>query len=217
MSASIAHELNQPLASISLNAETAKCSLASEKPDIDVVRDALDDIVNDSLRAKMIITNLKSMFGKETGDKSDADINKLIWMVMGLISADLRKHQIELKIELNDQLPSVRANHVQIQQVILNLVMNAIDAMRSVQPRVLTVRSKLIGLDIVHVSIEDTGIGIGRADIDKIFEPLFTTKEHGMGMGLSICRSIIAHHGGRTWASQGVSRGTIFQFELPTG
>ncbi len=217
LSSSIAHEINQPLGSISLNAETAKHSLASEKPDIDVVRDALDDIVNESLRAKTIITNLNSLFRKETGDKSEADTNKLIWTVMGLTSADLRKHQIELKIELNDQLPSVLANHVQIQQVILNLVMNAIDAMRSVHPRVLTVRSKLTGLDIVHVSVEDTGIGIGRADFDKIFEPLFTTKEHGMGMGLSICRSIINHHGGRIWASQGVSRGTIFQFELPTG
>jgi signal transduction histidine kinase len=136
---------------------------------------------------------------------------------MRLVSADLRKHQIELKIELNDQLPSVLANHVQIQQAILNLVMNAVDAMRSVHPRVLTVRSKLAGFDHVHVSIEDTGIGIGRADVDKIFEPLFTTKEHGMGMGLSICRSIIEHHGGRIWVSPSVSRGTIFQFELPTG
>jgi len=140
LSTSIAHELNQPLTSISLNAETAKRSLASEKPDIDMLRDALDDIVNDSLRAKTIIANLNSLFRKETGDKSEADINKLIWTVMGLITVDLQKHQIELKIELNDQLPSVLANHVQIQQVILNLVVNAIDAMRSVHPRVLTVR-----------------------------------------------------------------------------
>jgi signal transduction histidine kinase len=119
-------------------------------------------------------------------------------------------------MELNDQLPSVLANHIQIQQVILNLVVNAIDAMHSVHPRVLSVKSKLNGPDSVSVLIEDTGIGIGRADVDKIFEPLFTTKEHGMGMGLSICRSIIEHHGGRIWASPGVSRGTILQLELPT-
>jgi PAS domain S-box-containing protein len=215
LSSSIAHELGQPLASISLNAEAAQHSLASERPNIDVVRDALDDIANDSLRAKTIITNLKSMFRKEADDKSEADTNKLIWTVMGLVSADLRRHQIELKMELNEQLPSVLANHVQIQQVLLNLVVNAIDAMRSTHPRVLCVKSKVTGLGRVHVSIEDTGIGIGPADIDKIFEPLFTTKEHGMGMGLSICRSIIQHHGGRIWASPGVSRGTIFQFELP--
>ena len=135
---------------------------------------------------------------------------------MGLVSADLRKHQIELKMELNDQLPSVLANHIQLQQVILNLVVNAIDAMRSVHPRVLSVKSKLTGLNSVHVSIEDTGIGIGLADVNRIFEPLFTTKKHGMGMGLSICHSIIEHHGGRIWASPGASRGTILQFELPT-
>jgi PAS domain S-box-containing protein len=214
LSSSIAHELGQPLTSISLNAEAAQLSLASKRPDIDALRHALDDIANDILRAKTIITNLKSMFRKEAGDKSEADTNKLIGTVMGLVSADLRKHQVELKIELNDQLPSVIANHVQIQQVILNLVMNAIDAMRSVHPRVLSVKSRLTGLDRVHVSIEDTGIGC--ADMDKIFEPLFTTKEHGMGMGLSICRSIVEHHGGRIWASPGVSGGTIVQFELPT-
>jgi PAS domain S-box-containing protein len=217
LSASIAHELNQPLTSISLNAEAVQLSLSCERPDIDAVRDAVDDIVNDGFRAKTIITNLRSMFRKEAGDKSEADTNKLIRTVMGLMSADLQKHQIELKMELNDQLPSVPANHIEIQQVLLNLVVNAIDAMRSVHPRVLSVKSKPTGLDTVHVSIEDTGIGIGRADIDKIFEPLFTTKEHGMGMGLSICRSIIEHHGGRIWASPVGSRGTIFQFELPNG
>ena len=119
-------------------------------------------------------------------------------------------------MELDDQLPPLLANSVQLQQVILNLVMNAIDAMRSVQPRVLSVKSKLSGRDKVHVSIEDTGTGIDYANIDKIFEPLFTTKKHGMGMGLSICHSIIENHGGRIWASPGVPRGTIFQFELPT-
>jgi signal transduction histidine kinase len=130
----------------------------------------------------------------------------------------MRKHQIELKLDLDDQLPSVLANHIQLQQVILNLVMNAIDAMRSVHPpRVLSVKSKLSELDGVQVSIEDTGIGIDPADVDRIFEPLFTTKEHGMGMGLSICHSVIEHHGGRIWESPGASRGTILQFELPTG
>ena len=156
------------------------------------------------------------MFRRDTHDKAEVNINKLIWAVMDLVSRDLRKHLIELKIELNNQLVPVHANHIQLQQVILNLVMNAIDAMRSLQPRVLSVKSELNGRDSVHVSIEDTGIGIGRADVDKLFEPLFTTKEHGMGMGLSICRSIIEHHGGRIWASPGVSRGAILQFELPT-
>ena len=107
-------------------------------------------------------------------------------------------------------------NQVQLQQVILNLVMNAIDSMRSVQLRVLTVRSKLNGRDVVQVSIEDTGVGIDPSNRDQIFKPLFTTKEHGMGMGLSICHSIIEGHEGRIWITAGKSGGTVFHFELPT-
>src|SRR6516162_6034404 len=156
------------------------------------------------------------MFRKETGDKFEVDINRVIRTVLGLVSADLQKHNIELKLGLTERLPSILGSHVELQQVILNLVMNAIDAMRSVHPRVLSVKSELNELHGVQVSIEDTGIGIGLADVDRIFEPLFTTKEHGMGMGLSICHSIIEHHGGRIWASLDVSRGTILQFELPT-
>jgi PAS domain S-box-containing protein len=216
LSASIAHEVNQPLLSIAVNAETVRLLLASEKPDIDEARDALNEIVTASRRASQIITDLKSIFRKEPGDKFQVDINRVIRTVMGLVSADLRKHDIDFKLELTDRLPSILSSHVELQQVILNLVMNAIDAMRSVHPRVLAVKSKLNEFHGVHVSIEDTGIGIGLADVDRIFEPLFTTKKHGMGMGLSICHSIIEHHGGRIWASPGVSRGTILQFELPT-
>jgi PAS domain S-box-containing protein len=216
LSASIAHEVNQPLLSIAVNAETVRLLLASEKPDIDEARDALDEILTASQRASQIITDLKSMFRKETGDKFQVDMNRVIRTAMGLVTADLRKHDIELKLELTNRLPSILSSHIELQQVILNLVMNAIDAMRTVHPRVLSVKSKLNEFHRVHVSIEDTGIGIGRADVDRIFEPLFTTKKYGMGMGLSICHSIIEHHGGRIWASPGASRGTILQFELPT-
>jgi len=191
--------------------------LASEKPDIGEARDAVDDIVAAGHRAGEIIANVRSMLRKETLDKSEVDINQQIGTIVDLVSGDLRKHQIELKLELGGQLPSVVGSHVQLQQVLLNLVKNAIDAMRSAHQRLLSVKSELAGFDRVHVSIEDTGIGIGRADVDKIFEPLFTTKEDGLGMGLSICHSIIEHHGGRIWASPGVSKGAILQFELPTG
>jgi len=135
---------------------------------------------------------------------------------MDLVYIDLRKHQIELKTELSDQLPPVLGNRIQLQQVILNLVMNAIDAMRSVQPRVLSIKTALNGRDGVHVSIADTGIGIDPSNVDQIFKPLFTTKEHGMGMGLSICRSIVESHNGRIWVSAGRERGSIFQLVLPT-
>jgi signal transduction histidine kinase len=156
------------------------------------------------------------MFRKDTTDKSAIDINKLIWNVLGLVYFDLRKHQIDLQSELADQLPPVLGNQVQLQQVILNLIMNAIVSMRSVEPRVLSVRSKLNGRNAVQVSIEDTGIGIDPANQHKIFNALFTTKQNGMGMGLSICRSIIESHDGRIWVSPSVTRGSIFQFELPT-
>jgi signal transduction histidine kinase len=134
---------------------------------------------------------------------------------MALVYVDLRKHQIELKTELSDQLPLIPGNQVQLQQVILNLVMNAIDAMRAVPVRVLSLKTALNGRDGVNVSIADTGVGIDPSKVDQIFKPLFTAKEHGMGMGLSICRSIIESHNGRILVSAG-ERGAIFQLVLPT-
>jgi PAS domain S-box-containing protein len=217
LSASIAHELNQPLTGIVTKAGAARLWLRAQKPDdLEKVRVALDEIVTASHHASEIITNVKSIFRKDTRDKAEVDINKLIWTVMGLVSTDLRIHQIELKMELNNQLPPVLANRVQLQQVILNLVMNAVDATLSVQPRVLSVKSEPKGRDSVRVSIADNGIGIDPAYADQIFKPLFTTKEHGMGMGLSICHSIIENHGGRIRALQGDPSGTIVQFKLPT-
>jgi signal transduction histidine kinase len=139
----------------------------------------------------------------------------LIWTVLGLVYIDLRKHQIDLESELDDQLAPVLGNQVQLQQVILNLIMNAVDSMKSVEPRVLSIRSRLNGHDCIQVSIEDTGMGIDATNLDQIFKPMFTTKAHGMGMGLSICHSIIASHDGRIWVKAGNKRGTIFHFELP--
>jgi signal transduction histidine kinase len=215
LSASIAHEVNQPLTGIVTRASAARRWLTAERPDIDKARAALDQIEASGHRAAEIIKNLKSMFRKDTTDKSAIDINKLIWNVLGLVYIDLRKHQIDLQSELADQLPPVLGNQVQLQQVILNLIMNAIDSMRSVDPRVLSVRSKLKGRHAVQVSIEDTGIGIDPANVHQIFNALFTTKQNGMGMGLSICRSIIESHDGRIWVSPGINGGSIFQFELP--
>lgn len=216
LTASIAHEVNQPLTGIATKASAARRWLAAEKPDIGRVLDVLDQIETASYRASEIIANVRSMFSKGKHDKAEVDINKLIWTVVNLVSVDLRERRIELKMELDDQLPPVFANHVQLQQVILNLVMNAIEAMRSVQSRVLSVKSSPNGRNSVHVSVGDSGIGIDPANLNRIFERLFTTKENGMGMGLSICHSIIENHGGRIWVSPAVGRGSIFQFELPT-
>jgi C4-dicarboxylate-specific signal transduction histidine kinase len=216
LSASIAHEVNQPLTGIVARAGAARRWLATENPDLAKVRGALDQIETASHRASDIITNVKSMFKRDTQCRAEIDINKLIWTVIGLVYIDLRKHDIDLRTELCDELPLVLGNRVQLQQVILNLVMNAIDAMRPVQTRVLFIKTALNEREGVHVSIGDTGISIDPSNVEQMFKPLFTTKEHGMGMGLSICRSIVESHNGRIWVSDSDRGSAIFQLVLPT-
>ncbi len=216
LSASIAHEINQPLTGIILRARAALRWLAADRPDIAKVRELLSDIAAAGHRAGEIVTSTRAMFKKETNERGLVDINHLITTVLAIVRIDLRKHGIELRTQLDEQLPIVDCDRVQVQQVVLNLVMNAMDSMHSLQPRVLTIRSERSTPGFVHVSIEDTGTGIDPSHVDRIFNPLFTTKTGGMGMGLSICRSIIENHGGRIWVSAGASRGSIFQFELPT-
>jgi signal transduction histidine kinase len=156
------------------------------------------------------------MFRKETNERLPVDINNLILTVLSIVRIELRKNGIEVQPLLDETLPRVECDHVQIQQVILNLVINAIEAMQTTQPRVLRIRTSLVKPFLVNVSIEDTGAGIDPAIRDRIFRALYTTKASGMGMGLSICHSIIESHKGRIWASAGTSNGSIFQFELPT-
>jgi signal transduction histidine kinase len=132
------------------------------------------------------------------------------------VRIELRKHNVEVQTQLDEDLPRVECDRVQVQQVVLNLVMNAIEAMNATQPRVLRIRTSLSKPYVVNVSVEDTGSGIDQASRDRIFKALFTTKASGMGMGLSICHSIIESHKGRIWASAAAEKGSIFQFELPT-
>jgi signal transduction histidine kinase len=216
LSASIAHEVNQPLTGIVTKANAALRWLAVDKPDLEKARAALTQIVSAGHRASNIITSIRSILRKETQEKSPVDINKLIWMVLGLVWIDLRKHEIDLDTKLYEQLPSVWGNQIQLQQVILNLITNAIESMHSVEQHKLRVRSEPSGPDEVHVSIEDTGTGIEHSNLDNIFKPMFTTKATGMGMGLAICRSIIEGHGGRIWISRGSEKGSAFHFTLPT-
>jgi signal transduction histidine kinase len=215
LSAAIAHEVNQPLTGIVTRANAALRWLSREPPDFGRVRSALDQIVAAGHRASDVVMNVRAMFRKDTQEKAPLDINKLIWSVLGLVYIDLGTHSIETQTHLAEHLPPVFGNEVQLQQVVLNLVMNAIEAMDSVEPRVLSIKSESAGHNSVHISIEDTGCGIDPSNIDRVFKPLFTTKAGGMGMGLSICHSIIENHGGRLWVLPGVHRGTVFQFELP--
>jgi signal transduction histidine kinase len=214
LSASIAHEVNQPLAAMLANAEGALRWL--QKANIEEVRESLKNIVSDGFRASDIIKNLRAMFKHDVQEKTPVDIIKLVSSVLALVVIDLQKYDIELQTQLDEHIPQVLGNQVQLQQVILNLVMNAIEAMSSSQTRVLRITTELSQSSTVHVSIEDSGTGIKPSDVARVFKPMFTTKARGMGMGLSICQSIMENHDGRIWVSPGTNGGSIFQFELPT-
>jgi signal transduction histidine kinase len=215
LSASIAHEVNQPLASIVVNAHAALRLLSGDAPNIEEARSGLDRIIGAALRAGDIIKNVRAMFRDERHERVQVHINELIRSVLTLCRIDLQKCEIEVETQLDEKIPHVIANRVQLQQVISNLIINSIEAMRSVRPRVLKVKSDQSSPEMVHVSIEDTGTGIDSSNLKKVFNPLFTTKERGMGMGLSICHSIIENHNGRIWVSPAINGGSIFQFELP--
>jgi C4-dicarboxylate-specific signal transduction histidine kinase len=214
LSASIAHEINQPLTGISTRASAALRWLRRETPDLDKVGAALEQIVAATHRATDVVTSVRAMFKKDASEKLPVDVNRVISGVLEIARIDLQRNGVEVRLQLDERISLIQGDKIQLQQVVLNLVMNANDSMRSVQPRVLSVQSKLNGHNSVQVSIEDTGIGIGSANRDQIFKPLFTTKAHGMGMG--ICRSIIEGHEGKIWVTSGKTSGTIFVFELPT-
>jgi signal transduction histidine kinase len=214
LSASIAHEVNQPLAGIVANAQAALRWL--EKANVGEVREGLKRIVSEGHRASDIITNLRAMFKSDVQEKALVDINKLVLSVLALVRIDLQKHEIKLQTQLDDRIPQVLGNQVQLQQVISNLVMNAIESMGSSQTRALRIKTEPSQSNTVQVSIEDTGTGVKSSDVAQLFKPMFTTKARGMGMGLSICQSIIENHDGRIWVSPGATGGSIVQFELPT-
>jgi signal transduction histidine kinase len=215
LSAAIAHEIKQPLTGIITTANAALRWLSRESPDIGRARDAMNKVVAAGHHASDIITNVRGLFGKDTEEKAPTDVNKLIRTVLAVVYMDLRKHSIESQVNLSEQLLPVIGNEVQLQQVILNLVMNAIESMHSVESRVLSIKSETTGQDSACVSIADTGSGIDVANLSRIFKPMFTTKTRGMGMGLSICKSIIEAHNGKIWVSANTPRGSIFHFELP--
>jgi signal transduction histidine kinase len=198
LSASIAHEVNQPLSGITTRASAALRWLAAEPPtpNIDKARTSLTQIVEAGHRAGDVIASIRAMFRKEANERSAIDINNLILTMLAIVRVDLERNGVELQTQLDDRLPIVEGDKTQLQQVTLNLVMNAIEAMQSVHYRALKVKSEQSKPGLVHISIEDTGTGIDPSNLKQIFSPLFTTKERGMGMGLSICHSIIENHGG---------------------
>ena len=216
LSASIAHEVNQPLTGISARASAAARWLAKDPPDVEKVRTMLREIVNASDRAAEVVRSVRAMFKKDSKERSPVDINKLIRTVLEIVRIELQRSGVDVQTVLAENRSPVECDGVQLQQVILNLVMNAVEAMQAVQPRILRIESRFVTPHNVRVLVQDTGKGVDPTQFDRIFEPLITTKEHGMGMGLSICRSIIESHNGRIWVEGAAPHGAIFQFELPT-
>lgn len=218
LSGSLAHELNQPLTAILTNAQAAKRFLTQDNIDISEVSNILDDIITEDKRAGDIIQRLRLLLKKGDVQHAPLDLNTAISDVLKLINSDLVHHNIHLITETDPKLPSVAGDRVQIQQVLLNLIMNACDAIshNDVMHRQLTVRTeRIIGLDKVEVSVLDQGPGIPPDSLQKIFEPFYTTKSHGMGLGLPICRTIIKAHRGELWATNNHPNGTVFHFTLP--
>lgn len=217
MTASIAHDLNQPLAAIVMDANAGLRWLARPEPDLDEVRAVLMRIVNDGHRAGEVIAGIRSLFGKDRSEKSAISVNDLVGEVLALVDEELESHQVSLQNEMLDELPQVMVERTQLRQVFFNLIMNAVDAMNSVtdRERILTIKSQVCESDHVLITLEDSGTGIEPNQIDRIFEAFFTTKVDGIGMGLPVCRSIIESYGGRLSASSEIGKGSQFQIILP--
>jgi PAS domain S-box-containing protein len=217
LAASIAHEVNQPLAAIVADANASLNWLAAAEPELERVRETLAAIATDGHRAADVIQRIRQLATKTEPRKARLDVNDVVRDVAALVRAEVVRFEIALALDLAPAFPPVVGDRVQLQQVVLNLVMNAIEAMASVtsRPRTLVIRSERHEGDMVRVAVHDTGGGIAASDVDRVFGAFFTTKPGGMGMGLSISRSIIEAHGGRLWAAPNEPHGAIFQFSLP--
>jgi PAS domain S-box-containing protein len=217
MTASIAHEIKQPLTAIMANASAGLRWLKRSDPNLARAQSNLDDIVRASKQLGEVIDSTRAVFGKASAEPDLVDVRPLVSNVLALARSELGSHQIVLREEMREGLPEVIASRVQLQQVILNLIMNAIEAMSSVtgRERRLTIGAHLDQPATLTITVEDTGIGIEPTHFDRIFDPFFTTKAHGMGLGLSICRSIIEAHGGKLLAAPRNPFGTSFYLSLP--
>jgi signal transduction histidine kinase len=217
VSASIAHELNQPLAAITTSGSAGLRWLAKATPDLDEARAALKSVVEDGHRAGQLIGSIRGMYQKDDPGRSPLDVNELVREVLVLLRDQLSHHEIAIQTEPSPALPRVSGNRVQLQQVMLNVIMNAAEAMDAVKdrPRVLQVKTEPNEPSGVLITVQDSGPGIDPENIERIFDSFFTTKSHGMGMGLSICRSIVEAHDGRLWASTGTD-GAAFYMVLPS-
>jgi C4-dicarboxylate-specific signal transduction histidine kinase len=217
MTASIAHEVNQPLTGILANAGTSLRYLAAEVPDLEEVRQYLELILRDGRRAADVIGRIRALVKRVPERRGHLDLNESVLEVIALTQNELQRNPVDLQTNLASGLPQIPADRVQLQQVILNLIVNALEAMNEVgdRPRSLIVNSGTNDSNAVFVEVRDTGPGLDEANLDRLFRSFYTTKPEGMGMGLSISRLIVESHGGRLWATKNVPHGAVFRFTLP--
>jgi C4-dicarboxylate-specific signal transduction histidine kinase len=217
LSASISHEVNQPIAAAVTDAHAALRWLAMQPPVLEEVQQALDRVVKNGNRASDIIGRIHALVIKAPARKGDFEINEAILEVIALTRREMVKNGISVQTQLAEGLPLIQGDRVQLQQVVLNLVINAVEAMSALSegPRELLISSDITEADGVSVAFRDSGPGLSAASREHVFEAFYTTKSDGLGMGLSICRSIIETHGGRLWATEGEPRGAAFIFTLP--
>ena len=217
LAASIAHEINQPLGAIIMNGNACQRFLAISPPDLDEVKDGLAEIVSDGNRASEVLSRIRGMLKNVAPERVQMDVNRAITEVLSLARHELQQHRVSVKADLHPKLPPIMADRVQLQQVVLNLVMNGVDAMRAIgdRSRVLTVRSQPDDRGNIVVSVADSGVGLDAVNLEHIFDTFFTTKANGMGMGLAISKSIIEAHRGRLWAVPEPGFGAMFAFALP--
>jgi PAS domain S-box-containing protein len=217
LSASIGHEIHQPLSGIITNAETGLLWLKTEPPNVQEAVGAFSRVVRDGKRASEIVNRIRALVKKAPPRKDKLHINEAIHEVLGLTRSEAAKNGVLVQTQLGEKLPPIQGDRVQLQQVILNLVMNAVEAIGSgnAGPREILIETARTESDDILVSVRDTGPGLNRANIERMFDAFYTTKADGLGLGLSICRSIIEAHGGKLWATPGTPRGAVFRFVLP--
>jgi C4-dicarboxylate-specific signal transduction histidine kinase len=216
LTASLAHEVNQPIAAAVTNANTCLRWLTRDHPDVEEARAAALRIVKDGTRAAEIVKRIRLLFKKGTSERELVDINEVIREMITLLRGETMRYSILVRAELEPRTPRVLADRVQLQQVLMNLMINGIDAMKDeVGTRELSIKSQRAENDQILVSVNDTGVGLPPQQADRVFEAFFTTKPHGTGMGLAISRSIVESHGGRLWAANNPPSGTSFYFALP--
>jgi C4-dicarboxylate-specific signal transduction histidine kinase len=217
LAASITHEVNQPLGGMVTNAGAGLRWLARQPPDVEEARQALGRVIRDGERARDVIGRIRALIQKAPPRQEGVAINDAIREVMALTHGEVVKHGVAVQTHLAEGLPRIQGDRVQLQQVMLNLILNAVEAMSGVREgaRALLISTGLEASGGVLVTVQDSGPGLTLESVDRLFEAFYTTKASGMGMGLSICQSIVEAHGGRIWASRTAGPGATFQFTLP--